>query len=114
MHTVPHSPQPANFHVAAAGSDVAGLFADSQHMAHGQGPNASSTTSRRLWKPSLRRKYLGDANVWWDNWVPVAATGWGALFVIGPLLAADCLIRATGVRLRKNRTPDRSDVEDSA
>lgn len=96
MHTVPESSRPASFHVAAAGSDVSGLFADSQHTVTGRAPNDLSTTRRRLDRMSQRRTYLEGASVWWDNWVPIATTGWGAVIVIAPLLAAEFLIRAAG------------------
>ncbi|USX44664.1 hypothetical protein [Dietzia kunjamensis] len=53
-----------------------------------------------------RRNYLGDASLWWDNWVPVAATGWGALVVIAPMLAADFLIRAIRGPSGQDPAPD--------
>ncbi|MBB0991422.1 hypothetical protein G6009_08110 [Dietzia sp. SLG510A3-30A2] len=63
-----------------------------------------------------RRNYLGDASLWWDNWVPVAATGWGALVVIAPMLAADFLIRAirgpSGEDPGPNHTSDRPGPDD--
>jgi hypothetical protein len=44
--------------------------------------------------------------LWWDNWVPVAATGWGALVVIAPMLAADFLIRAIRGPSGQDPAPD--------
>jgi len=39
---------------------------------------------------------MDSARMWWDDWLPVAATGWGAVFLIAPLLVAHVLIRAVG------------------
>ncbi|MVZ89027.1 hypothetical protein GQF49_00760 [Microbacter sp. ANSKLAB05] len=34
----------------------------------------------------------------WDDWVPVATTGWGAVVLIAPLLAVHALAWALGGR----------------
>lgn len=41
-----------------------------------------------------RPNYLRDTGLWWDNWVPVATTGWVALFGIAPLIVAHFLLCA--------------------
>ncbi|SMO41983.1 hypothetical protein SAMN06265174_101517 [Dietzia kunjamensis subsp. schimae] len=93
---------------------MSGLFADSKHTVHDRDPDAASTNSRRLLTQLRRRNYAGDASMWWENWVPVAATGWGAVFVIAPLLVADVLIRALGRLAGKNHRPGPPDSNDVA
>ncbi|UVE95957.1 hypothetical protein [Dietzia sp. B32] len=94
----------------ASESDVSGLLAGSPHAGRAHDPN-DGTTSRRLLTLSRRRNYARDASMWWENWVPVAATGWGAVFVIAPLLVADVLIRTTTGLLRKNHPSGPPDID---
>ena len=56
----------------------------------------SPTASPRRWTLPRRGNYVRDATLWWDDWVPVATTGWGAVVLIAPLLATEFLIRAVG------------------
>ncbi|AWH92502.1 hypothetical protein [Dietzia lutea] len=72
------------------------------HTAPEPEPDESLTTSRR-WRLPRRGDYVRDATLWWDDWVPVAATGWGAVVLIAPLLAAEVLIRAVGSALSTSR-----------
>lgn len=92
MHTSPHSASPASFRIEASARDVADVFTDP----HPQSTNPSRPTRRR--RSLSRRPDCAEASLWWDTWVPVAATGWGALVVIAPLIAARFLIRLAGGR----------------
>lgn len=98
MHTSPHSPPPADFHVAAAGSDVSGLLIDAQLAAHKLDKERTPIMSRVRWNLSRHPNYFDDTSIWWGNWAPVATTGWGALFLIAPLLLTHFLVWATGAR----------------
>ncbi|HJC59813.1 MAG TPA: hypothetical protein H9755_05700 [Candidatus Dietzia intestinigallinarum] len=102
MDKVAHSPPPAQFRVSATGADVADVFADTRPAACTGDPDRPSLRSRghtersRGAKQSWRSTYGTHACLWWDNWVAVAATGWGALVVIAPLLVTHVLIWAAG------------------
>lgn len=98
MYKVPHSPQPTHFRVSATGADVADAFTDAQPSASAGDPDGPPTTAHEPWKRSRRPDYVRDACAWWENWVPVAATGWGALVVIAPLLVTHFLVWAAGAR----------------
>lgn len=98
MHTGPHSPPPADFHVAAAGSDVSGLFIDAKLAARKRDQDRMSVMSRVRWTLSRHATYLDATSVWWGNWVPVATTGWGALFLVAPMLMMHFLVWATGAQ----------------
>lgn len=97
MHTGPLSPPPADFHVAVAGSDVSGLLVDPQLAAYQRDP-ARPPIMSRVRKLSRHPNYLDDTSVWWGTWMPVATTGWGALFLVVPLLVTHFLVWATGTR----------------
>lgn len=98
MHRVTHSPPPADFHVAATGSDMSGLFVDAHRDAHQHDRNRPPIMTRVRWTLSRLPTYSHDASVWWHNWVPVATSGWGALTVIAPLLVTHFFIWVTGAR----------------
>jgi len=84
--------------VFAAGGIVYEAVADAQLEAYKKDPDRPPIMSRGLWKLSRHPNYFGDACVWWGNWVAVAATGWGALTVIAPLIMTYFLVWATGAR----------------
>ena len=77
-------------------------------------PDESPTAARQRWTLPRRGDYARDATLWWDDWVPVATTGWGALFVIAPLLATGFVLRATRALRRPGRTPARPDATGSS
>lgn len=98
MHTGPHLPARADFHLAAAGPDLSGLLIDTQLAARKRDQDRMPIISRARWTLSRHATYLDDTSVWWGNWVPVATTGWGALFLVAPMLMAHFLLWATGAR----------------
>lgn len=77
MHSTPRSPALAAFHVRAVGSDVEGLL--------GAAPHLAPATRHR--EPPERLTVYDTVCVWWGQWVAVAATGWGAVVLLVPLLA---------------------------
>ena len=96
MDTTARSPRPESFHVSARSSEVTDLFTGSRDAARAEARDEPAAGSRRP-RPASRLPGLMDsARMWWDDWLPVAATGWGAVFLIAPLLAAHVLIRAVG------------------
>lgn len=97
MHRVTHSPPPADFHVAATGSDVSGLFTRAHREANHHHDRPPALARVRLTLSRLPT-YSHDASVWWQNWVPVATSGWGALTVIAPLLATHFFLWVSGAR----------------
>ena len=77
-------------------------------------PDESPTAALQRWTLPRRGDYARDATLWWDDWVPVATTGWGALFVIAPLLATGFVLRATRALRYPGRTPVRPDATGSS
>lgn len=95
MHSASQSPRPTDFHVAADGADVAELFADpwGADAEHDSPDPAESEQS-----DSERGDFLGAMRASWDDWMPVATTGWGAVVLIVPLLVVHALVWAWGGR----------------
>lgn len=92
MDSVRRSPQSGYFGTTAQASDVAEVF-----IAHGEAPKpaASHLTVGRAESDAGVPRYphvVETVSVWWGNWIPVAATGWGALVLIAPLLVAQFLL----------------------
>ena len=75
------------------------------HTAPEPEPDESHAASPQRWTLPGRGDYARDATLWWDDWVPVATTGWGAVFLIAPLLMARVLIRVAGVLRDPRRRP---------
>lgn len=99
MHRVSRSTPPANFHVTAAASDASSVLPDPQLAASTRDPDRPPVTSRGRWQLSRHPTFFDRASVWWDSWMPVATTGWGALILIAPLVVmSDLLARAAGHR----------------
>ncbi|MEH6821626.1 MAG: hypothetical protein V7706_16950 [Dietzia psychralcaliphila] len=90
MHSASQSPRPADFHVSADGADVAGLFADPRDAGAGHGEHEQAESERGDFPGAMRAS--------WDDWMPVATTGWGAVVLIAPLLAVHALVWAFGGR----------------
>jgi hypothetical protein len=90
MHSASQSPRPADFHLAADSSDVAGLWASSPHDDPEHDHPEHSDSGRGDFLAAMRAS--------WDDWVPVATTGWGAVVLIVPLLAVHALVWALGGR----------------
>lgn len=88
MHFASHSPRPADFHVSADSSDVAGLLADSPRAGPGRSDPGQADSERGI--------FFGAVRASWDDWVPVATTGWGSVILIAPLLAVHALVWALG------------------
>ena len=84
------------------------------HTAPEPEPDESPAASPQLWTLRGRGHYARDATLWWDDWVPVATTGWGAVFLIAPLLATGFLIRATRALRRSDLNPARPDATGSS
>lgn len=95
MHSASQSPRPADFPLAADGSDVVGLWAGSPHddaeLADPEHEHPEQTDPER-------GDFLTAMRASWDDWVPVATTGWGAVVLIGPLLAVHALVWVLGGR----------------
>lgn len=95
IYSVPHSPPPAQFRVATAASEVCEVFSDVDlARCHGDPTRAGagSTVRERL---SRLPAYFCGLWSWWGHWVAVAATGWGALVLIAPLLLTHLLLWVT-------------------
>lgn len=92
MDTVPRPPRPESFHVNVTGVEASGLLGRSARPGHtpDRPRSAGRTTGPSLWHDG--RGVLHGARVWWDDWLPVATTGWGALALIAPLLAAQVVM----------------------
>lgn len=98
MHRVTHFPPPAVFHLAVDSTDVSGLFADTQFAANGHDQRRPPFMSRRRWNLFRHLNFFDHVSMWWGNIVPVAASGWGALIVITPLMLTYFLVSAPGTR----------------
>ena len=97
MHSASQSPRSADFHVTADGSDVVGLWAGSPHddaELADPGHGAPEQTDPE------RGDFLAAMRASWNDWVPVATTGWGAVVLIAPLLAVHALVWALGGQRR--------------
>lgn len=90
MHSAPQSPRPTDFYVTADGADVAGLFTDSRDADAGHDESEQAD--------SERGDFLGAMRASWDDWMPVATTGWGAVVLIAPLFVVHALVWAFGGR----------------
>lgn len=91
MYRVSPSAPPAVFRLTVDAEGVAGVLHDTAPAGLGdRQPPAPGSVSPRL--RSRHLTYLRDVNRWWDHWMPVAATGWGALVLILPLLVVQFLL----------------------
>ena len=93
MYTVPRPPRSAEFRASATVADVAGVLAANEPTDNHDDPDRAAAGSRGLRGLWGRSGWVDDASMWWGNWVPVATTGWGALFLIALLLVAGLLLR---------------------
>lgn len=100
--------------VLAAGGIVYEAVADAQLEAYKQDPGRPPIMSGGLWRYSRHPNYFGDTCVWWGHWVAVAATGWGAVTVIAPVLMTYFLVWATGARPMDRHMSDRPGWDDYA
>jgi hypothetical protein len=95
MHSASQSPRPADFQLAADSSDVEGLWAGSSH----DDPELTDPVHGAPEQTDPERgDFLAAMRASWDDWVPVATTGWGAVVLIAPLLAVHALVWAFGGR----------------
>lgn len=97
MHSASQSPRSADFHVTADGSDVEGLWAGSPHD---DAELADPEHDHSEHADSGRGDFLAAMRASWDDWVPVATTGWGAVVLIAPLFAVHALVWALGGQRR--------------
>jgi steroid 5-alpha reductase family enzyme len=72
------------------------------------GANKGLTMNSGLWRYTRHPNYFGDSVVWWGIFVVAAATGWGALTVLSPLMMTRLLTSISGKpllegKLRKTR-----------
>ena len=92
MYSVPHSPPPAQFRVATTASEASEFFTDVDlARRHDDAPRAGAGSTMRETLSRLP-DYFCDLWSWWGHWVAVAATGWGALVLIAPLLLTHLLL----------------------
>ena len=82
MHRATPSSTPADFRLTIAGATVPEVLID---------PSARTSTIPRRYSHHFR-----DVSRWWEDWVPVATTGWGALVLIVPLLIVQFLVYIIG------------------
>ena len=98
MFRVSSSPPPEAFRLTTDASAVPDVLIDSSAK-RSREPHRRMNGPARPWK-SPPTDYLRDAGKWWDDWVPIATTGWGALVVIAPLLVVQFLLWVTGAASR--------------
>ncbi len=70
--------------------------------------NAGTTMDKGLWGWTRHPNYFGDAVVWWGLFLVAAASGWGALTVLSPLVMTRLLTSVSGkplleYKLKKTR-----------
>jgi steroid 5-alpha reductase family enzyme len=61
--------------------------------------NQGQVMDTGLWRYTRHPNYFGDCCVWWGLYVVTAATGVGALSVVGPIVMTVFLLRVSGVAL---------------
>lgn len=88
-------PSPAQFRVATTASEASEFFTDVElARQHDDAPRAGAGSTMRK-NLSRLPDYFCDLWSWWGHGVAVAATGWGALVLIAPLLLTHLLLWAT-------------------
>lgn len=111
MYSAPRSPHPESFRVTVSGADASGLLGHSMRLGDTHDrplpPGKTPDPSRRPDRQSL----VHDARLWWDDWIPVATTGWGALVLIVPLLVAQVVLGIVGGKGGGGHVDEGPDVE---
>jgi steroid 5-alpha reductase family enzyme len=75
--------------------------------------NRGQVMDTGLWRYTRHPNYFGDCCVWWGLYVVAAATGVGALSIIGPIVMTVFLLRVSGVALlERSITKRRPGYED--
>ncbi len=99
MYRVSPSSTPAAFHLTVDASAIPDVLVDTS-AARSSDPHRPANGPAQPWKRLWHQDYLRDASRWWDDWVPVATTGWGALVVIAPMLVVQFLVWVAGAASR--------------
>jgi steroid 5-alpha reductase family enzyme len=68
--------------------------------------NRGKLLDRGVWRYTRHPNYFGDATQWWGFYLMAAATGWGALTVLSPILMTFLLVRVSGVGLLEQSLKD--------
>ncbi len=65
--------------------------------------NRGETMNKGLWRYTRHPNYFGDSVLWWGIFVVAAATSWGALTLLSPLLMTRLLTSISGKPLLENK-----------
>lgn len=92
MYRVSPSTPPEVFRLTVDAEGLADVLADTAPA--GLGSRQLPAPGTGPWLQSRQLAHLRDINRWWDHWMPVAATGWGALVLILPLMLVQFFVAA--------------------
>lgn len=87
MYRVSASPAPSTYPLSADPARVTSVLIDPAASAGGDGHRPRGRFSVDAYR---------DLGRWWDDLAPVAATGWGAVVVILPMLVVQAVIELVG------------------
>lgn len=68
--------------------------------------NRGKLMDRGVWRYTRHPNYFGDSAQWWGFFLIAAATGWGALTILCPIVMTFLLVRVSGVGLLEKSLKD--------
>jgi steroid 5-alpha reductase family enzyme len=68
--------------------------------------NRGKLLDQGVWHYTRHPNYFGDAAQWWGYYLIAAATGWGALTILSPIIMTFLLVRVSGVGLLEKTMKD--------